>query len=394
MKRTFTLFIIFIAFSIKAQISPVLVNENIANYEIFPQAIAFYNGEIYMPDLDNDRIIKTSASITNAPIVTVLSNVKFPTGIKIVGNELYFLQGITTINPTNNTGKLSKINLSIVNPTVIDVVSGLNIPIVLEGNSTEMFITEMIGNFTSNDFDDFNFQSTTVSKINLTGTPVKTVLFENREYIDDMKLNGSDIYWSEYFESTDENIIFKYITTNATPTVTQFHNLVNDYAIRMAISNNKLYFPTDTGNDYIKAIDLTQSPITISTISTQFFYNSVNTNPSAMVINGNEMIVSSSYFNNNVEKELLYKLDLSTLSTSEFLNNQISITYYPNPASDLINFEIELLGIKIYDLTGRLVFESEKASKNYDISNLNPGNYIVNGKTFENKNLKFKLIKK
>ena len=73
-----------------------------------------------------------------------------------------------------------------------------------------------------------------------------------------------------------------------------------------------------------------------------------------MVINGNEMIVSSSYFNNNVEKELLYKLDLSTLSTSEFLNNQISITYYPNPASDLINFEIELSRNQCGDLFWRL----------------------------------------
>ena len=395
MKQIFTFFILLLVVTVNAQINPVLINQNLANYEIFPQSIAYYNGEIIIPDLDNDRIIKTSATITDAPIITLVSNVKFPTDLKVIGNELFFLQAITTTNPTNNSGKLSKINLNVANPPIVDVLIGLNIPIVLEGNANSLYITELIGTFTSNDFDDFNFQSTSISKINLTGTPSKTILFQNREYIEDIKLNNTDLYWSESFENSDNGKIYKYDTTLSTPSFTEYHTLINDLAIRMTIHNNTLYFATDTGTDIIKGINLLNSPVVIQTISNPFYYNSINTNPNAMVVNGNNLFVSSSYFDgNNNEKELLYKLDLSTLSTSEFSNDKALISFFPNPTIDIVNFNKELLGIQVYDISGRLVLENKKSSNIYDISNLKSGNYIINGVTTDNKNFSLKLIKK
>ena len=60
----------------------------------------------------------------------------------------------------------------------------------------------------------------------------------------------------------------------------------------------------------------------------------------------------------------------------------------------IVNFNKELLGIQVYDISGRLVLENKKSSNIYDISNLKSGNYIINGVTTDNKNFSLKLIKK
>lgn len=58
------------------------------------------------------------------------------------------------------------------------------------------------------------------------------------------------------------------------------------------------------------------------------------------------------------------------------------ITIFPNPTSDFIqlNSPATLSDIKIYDLAGRLVLQSENATSNQaklDVSNLTPSNYIL-----------------
>ena len=158
MKTKLQLLLFFTALSllINAQVSPVLFNDNVNNNDIYPASIAYYNDEIIIPDLDNDRILKTSAVMPNATVSILLEDTKYVTGIKVIGSDLYFFQAISTNNPTTNTGKLSKINLNDANPTVVDIMTGLNIPLSMDGDANHIYFTEIIGTFIDNDFDNFD----------------------------------------------------------------------------------------------------------------------------------------------------------------------------------------------------------------------------------------------
>ena len=378
---------------LKAQITPEIFNENINTNDIFPQSIEYYNGEIIIPDLDNDRILKTSATVINAPVTVLVSNTKFVTGIKVIGSELFFFQAITTNDPSTNTGKLSKINLSQSNPTVIDIMSGLNIPSAIDGNTNEIYFSEIIGTFPDNDFDNFIYSHHQISKINLVGTPTKTVLFQNRDFVDDLKLNSNDLYWSEYFENSNEGKIFKYTITNPTPTVIDFYTFNNnEYAIRFLIHNNKMYYPTDTGTDIIKVIDLSQNPLISTQFSNTFNYNASFANPNAMIVHNNEMFVSTSfYIDNNNQKEMLYKLDISNLLNESFIENKP--TFYPNPTTSQINFSEEISELEVYDVTGKKVKSFENANTTFNVEDLEKGIYFLKGKTSEQNIFTEKLVK-
>ena len=79
-------------------------------------------------------------------------------------------------------------------------------------------------------------------------------------------------------------------------------------------------------------------------------------------------------------------------------NRQISLRMYPNPAQDVlhVDFNSGISRIELYNVLGHKVssFRAEN-SKNYDISNLEEGIYMVKFITTENKVLKtLKLIKR
>ena len=80
----------------------------------------------------------------NATVSILLEDTKYVTGIKVIGSDLYFFQAISTNNPTTNTGKMSKINLNDANPTVVDIMTGLNIPLSMDGAANHIYFTEII----------------------------------------------------------------------------------------------------------------------------------------------------------------------------------------------------------------------------------------------------------
>lgn len=400
MKKAITLFILCCVCTVHAQIAPVLFHQNLADYEIYPRSIAYYNGEIYIPDFLSNRIIKTSATAPNAEVVEVATNLGFPSSLQIIGDELFFLQSITTANPTNNSGKLSKIDLTQPNPSVEDVLTGLNVPLSLTGNANELFITEIIGNFSSNNFDDFNIQSTSISKIDLTGTPSKTVLLQNRGFILDMKWGDSKLYWIEEMDETDE--IIKYQTNGASMPPETFYTFdVNDeeYGERLLIHNDLLLYTSVEYNGIVeygrvKSIELNNNQNT-SVVSDPFVYASNEVLPNAMVIHNNEMFVSAYTYNFNTddENELLFTLDISTLSTREINQPNLNISFYPNPAEFQIEFNREIEELSVFDITGKQVaFFDEKAAR-FDVSQLSKGIYILKGRTLENHFFQKKMVK-
>lgn len=85
----------------------------------------------------------------------------------------------------------------------------------------------------------------------------------------------------------------------------------------------------------------------------------------------------------------------STLAVGEFATNGFSI--YPIPAKDILNIKIvdgiSMKSAQIYDLTGRMVLESNLTNDSINVSSLTTGNYILlmkddNGKAYSQKFIK------
>lgn len=382
--KTFTLFIftLFIYYS-NAQINPVLFNQKLTNSGFFPQSVAIYNNEIYIPIIEEGKIVKTSSLTNDSVFIDVLDNLTFPTSLKIIGNELYFIQAVTTQTLTNNSGKLQKIDLSQANPVIEDVLTGLNIPIVLDGNSNELYFSEIIGNFTVD--DDLDIQSTRISKVNLNGTPTQTIIVSNREYILDLTLNGSDLYWDEEFDSS--NKFFKFQTDIANPVPLELYSFIDDFPENLVFYNDKLLYAGYEffgGSEFqvIKALDLTQNPVNEMIISDPFVFSSLDVETSALLVDNNKLFIAATAYdsNNDDEFSLLYNLDLSTLSVLDFqdVNN---LNFFPNPAVNQIKFSDNIKELSIFDTNGRLVDNIKNESDIFQLNHLNSGIYLLKIKT-------------
>ncbi|OED45014.1 hypothetical protein AB832_01620 [Flavobacteriaceae bacterium (ex Bugula neritina AB1)] len=65
----------------------------------------------------------------------------------------------------------------------------------------------------------------------------------------------------------------------------------------------------------------------------------------------------------------------SVLSIEEFSNP--TITFYPNPLINQINFEKDIKSIKVYNIAGKKVFEGKGSKRSFDLSSLNSGLYLL-----------------
>ena len=76
----------------------------------------------------------------------------------------------------------------------------------------------------------------------------------------------------------------------------------------------------------------------------------------------------------------VYGSDVIVLNPTDIndTNTEI-ITFYPNPAKNTINLvcEEEIASVKILDATGRILYHGKSVDNKIDISNLLPGNYII-----------------
>lgn len=71
-------------------------------------------------------------------------------------------------------------------------------------------------------------------------------------------------------------------------------------------------------------------------------------------------------------------------------SNAVTVTMYPNPATDLVKFSVEMLTVQVYDFTGKLILQANEVSS-LDVSNLN-GLYLLKGKTQNGSSIAQKLI--
>ncbi len=126
-------------------------------------------------------------------------------------------------------------------------------------------------------------------------------------------------------------------------------------------------------------------------------YNETNnqvTNPISFFLNSLLFGVNDSIFFYGVINNVygLYKLDKTTLSIVE---NKIlpRTTFSPNPTTAQIDFSEEINNLEAFDITGKKVKSFQKPSISFDVSNLEKGFFIINGKTAEGKTINHKLVK-
>lgn len=69
-----------------------------------------------------------------------------------------------------------------------------------------------------------------------------------------------------------------------------------------------------------------------------------------------------------------------------------SLTIFPNPAKDIINFSDEILNIRISDLSGKVIRQIPNPEKSINVSKLAKGTYIISATTKSGETINKKFI--
>lgn len=362
-----------VCFTSVAQVSPVLQHNNLDNNLTVEDIgdMEIYNNEAYFSLPEEGKIVKVSLASLNAPVVDVLTGLSYPSGLKFVGNELYFLQATNALFQ-NNTGKLCKIDATQTNPAITTINSTLQFPIELAMNGTTAYVSEahLVGG---------EIEHMEVSAV--VGT-TKTVLYNNFDFLDDIEVYNNKLYLLN-FDMTMEIGTIKTldITTNTPATPQVFWADVNELVpYKMTISGTKMYLNMDSSPSAIYQMDILNPTAPLTLVANQFTFNGNTSYVNEMIVApGNVLYAVGESYNmtEDADHYLLYKVDLNLLSTSNF-NRATAITAFPNPSADIVtltNYE-EGKPYTVYTLDGKQV-----AAGNYNgsvnVTSLSAGMYIV-----------------
>lgn len=337
MKLKITLLAVFAAaFFANAQVAPTLQHNNldVNNTSEGPMDIAVYNNEMYLSMVEDGKIVKISLATPNAPVVDVVTGLNYPTGMAVVGTDLYYLQASNAIF-SPNAGSLSKISLTAATPIPTVIATGLQYPIEIAMNGTVPYITE---NFLNADGDDALFMQLSV----LNGS-VKTVLNSSFDYIEDIEYYDNAIYILQYSSGDDDVNIVKYnLVNNPTNAVQPFWNdPTNIVPYKMTVSGTKMYLNADSSPASIRQIDMVTPAAAAVQMVTPFQFNGNTGHYVEMIMAPGNMLyaIGESYdVGLDTDHYLLYKADLSTLSNKEFETNKTTV--YPNPTKDVLSIAI------------------------------------------------------
>lgn len=130
----------------------------------------------------------------------------------------------------------------------------------------------------------------------------------------------------------------------------------------------------------------------------QTFIYTLNTQNSSFRLGGNGAIVEFDdlqIFNYVLSDSQISSLFTNnTLSNNEFVTNQNKINIYPNPTNErfVIQSEVEVQKVEVYNISGQLVYQSNTLENN--IGHLNAGMYLVKVTDVNNHQSNQKLIKR
>ena len=398
---TFTLFLaIFLAIFTKAQQNPTLYNTlgtTWANNTYLDKA----TNDLYICYTQDGFITKVNLNAANLAQTTVISGLTLPVDMTVVNNRLYFIEGASGVdstpmqNPIPNTGKLYSLDLSVSGATKQLLMSGLNTPLKLEGSSTYMIIDE-------NTFDSTTGEILTeqVSKLNLSGTPSKTLLMSrtntagvtNQKSFEKLVLVGDKLYANSFYYTDIQSHFYEYNLLNNNYNVT--HTMLSNHPFAFAVNQNKIYYSTGSGSP--KSFSLLFNSSTPVQITAPFTYNSeqIYFEDWHFDNNNNAYIYTSGFdFNTNIETMKLFKYNATQLLSTIELTKSNRVVVSPNPTKSTLNFSEELSEIKIVDISGKQVLANQSKIKTINVENLVKGNYLITDKDKNSKTITEKFIK-
>lgn len=88
----------------------------------------------------------------------------------------------------------------------------------------------------------------------------------------------------------------------------------------------------------------------------------------------------------------IVKLMPDVLATAAVANNEVALTYYPNPATDHITFSTDVTTVTVYAVSGAMVQQAKVSDRQLDVSQLATGNYMLKVESGRGENY-LKLVK-
>lgn len=88
----------------------------------------------------------------------------------------------------------------------------------------------------------------------------------------------------------------------------------------------------------------------------------------------------------------IVKLMPDVLATAAVTNNEVALTYYPNPATDRITFSTDVTTVTVFSVSGVMVQQAKVSDRQLDVSKLAVGNYMLKVESERGENY-LKLVK-
>lgn len=319
-----------------------------------PRYIAFKDGKAYVTNWGNaGNVSDDYVAVINLSSNTIEANIALSEGVERImeiNGKLYVAhQGgygygntVSVINPATNTLEQT-ISVGDVPNSMVEKDGILY---VLCGGKPSWAGTESYGSLV---------------KINTSTNNVMGQIDFPLEHPSNLKISGNDLYYS-----IDADVFKTQITSSTMPSEAFFslppQNLYGIYGLE--IINNKIYVGdavnyTSSGKVYIHS----------TTDGSLLETHTVGLLPNAF-----------------------FKAVDSNLGTGE--NTKLQAVLWPNPATDVFYINTEKqAAIKMYDLSGRLIKNQEYSNSGINVSELNPGVYVVEI-TIDNARIVQKIIKK
>ena len=403
MKTIYTLLMLFVIIFTNAQTSPTLYN-NLGSDWPYSTFLDKSTNHLYLCYFDQGTIKKINLNTPNAPVVTVISGLSYPTEITVINNKLYVIEPTSSLvddMPIPNTGKLSYFDLSITNPSKVTLYNNMNAPVKLAAGNGFVITDE--NTISAVDPDDFEEQI--ISKWSITGTPQKTTLL-TRAWASDVPTNeafehfevvGDFMYANSNAEYSNDHL-YKFnlqnLTLEQTPHI--FTETTDPYysnaPYSFGIYDNHFFYSNSSGPGSNFRTQLSSPTITPITENFSYNGNGVGFYEWEFDAQGNAFVLGESYDSSN-SFFLIFKYTKEQLLSSKESTLLNKNKFYPNPTKSILNFSQELSEIKILDMNGKLISQKNEKSKNISLENLPKGIYIINGKNNDGEIISEKFIK-
>lgn len=298
------------------------------------------------------------------PYIPVVGGTGLASGLLFIGNDLYIAQYWE--------GKITKIDVSISNPTIHTIVENLGTPSSILLHNNYLYIAEATANKISRiNLDEINPELEDVVYAN---SPVELQLYNDELYI--AEKNG--------------NLISKIDLNN--PDATKEDVLINiESPNGIIIKDDILYYEANNSpnqNLYkVNLLELNESPVNLN--MPYWHYN-----PSFVtrwIIDSNNTLYRSK--NNNSGADGILKYDLNEPLSVNEESYKPKISFYPNPASQYITFnnlnkktELKIINTLGQIIDERVIYKGEQLN----VDNLDSGIYFLEIDGFQI----LKLVKK